>query len=201
MAYTDCSNVCTHLTLGTCVWCRTVTKTETKPNVCVDLSLGVCLCTTTESGSSSKKRKHDHKAHIGSRKKACSNEVDRRWGYSTELMLYDDPWKIKKVLKESDLGNMSRLLLGRDLAQELVLSVLGADADLDNGTQVMIKDVDTNSMHSLLFKKWVSSRSYVFIGSWVQDFVIRRALKKGDEIGLHWDPYNNLFNFSVLKAI
>ncbi|KAJ1432385.1 DNA-binding barrel domain superfamily [Sesbania bispinosa] len=144
----------------------------------------VCTHLTLESGSSSKKGKHDDEAHIGSTKKACSNEVDRRWGYSTELMLYDDPWKIKKILKESYLGNMSRLLLGRDLAQELVLPVLGADTDLDNGTQVSIWDVDTNSMHSLLFKRWVSSRSYVFIGSWVQDFVIRRALKKGDEIGL-----------------
>ncbi|KAJ1379127.1 DNA-binding barrel domain superfamily [Sesbania bispinosa] len=123
------------------------------------------LCTTTESGSSTKNRKHDDKAHIGSRKKACSNEVDMSWGYSTELMLSDDPWKIKKILKESDLGNLSTFLLGRDLAQELVLPVLGVDVDLDNGTQVMIWDVDTNSMHTLLFKRWLSSRSYVFIGS------------------------------------
>ncbi|KAJ1379125.1 B3 domain-containing protein [Sesbania bispinosa] len=148
MAYTDCSNVCTHLTLGTCVWCRTITKTDTKPNVCVDLPLCVCLCTTTEFGSSSKKRKHDDKVHIGSRKKACNNEVGRIWGYSTELMLYNDPWKIKKIHKESDLGNLSTLLLGRDLAQELVLPVLGVDVDLDNGTQVMITDVDTNSIHT-----------------------------------------------------
>ncbi|KAJ1379126.1 hypothetical protein SESBI_47177 [Sesbania bispinosa] len=82
--------------------------------------------------------KHDDKEHIGSRKKACSNEVDMSWGYSTELMLSDDPWKIKKILKESDLGNLSTFLLGRDLAQELVLPVLGVDVDLDNGTQVMI---------------------------------------------------------------
>ncbi|KAJ1379129.1 DNA-binding barrel domain superfamily [Sesbania bispinosa] len=133
MAYTDCSNVCTHLTL--------------------------------ESGSSSKKRKHDDKVHIGSRKKACNNEVGRSWGYSTELMFYDDPWKIKKILRENDLGNLSTLLLGRDLAQELVLPVLGVDVDLDNGTQVMISDMDTNSIHTLLFKRWVSSRSYVFVGS------------------------------------
>ncbi|KAJ1379131.1 hypothetical protein SESBI_47182 [Sesbania bispinosa] len=113
----------------------------------------------------SNKRKHDDKVHIGSRKKACSNEVDMSWGYSTELMLYDDPWKIKNILKESDLGNLSTLLLGRDLAQELALPVLGVDVDLDNGTQVMISDVDTNSIHTLIFKRWVSSRSYVFIGS------------------------------------
>ena len=27
----------------------------------------------------------------------------------------------------------------------------------------------------------------------------RRDLKKGDEIGFHWDPYNCVFNFCVLK--
>ncbi|KAJ1393471.1 hypothetical protein SESBI_34947 [Sesbania bispinosa] len=78
-------------------------------NLCRHLTLE-----TTDSGSSRKKRKHDDKP-ISSRKKAC-NEVERRWGYSTELVLYNDLWSIKKVLKESDLSNISRLLLGRDLA-------------------------------------------------------------------------------------
>ncbi|KAJ1379132.1 DNA-binding barrel domain superfamily [Sesbania bispinosa] len=94
-----------------------------------------------------------------------TRQQSTHWFKKEELMLSDDPWKIKKILKESDLGKLSTFLLGRDLAKELVMHVLGVDADLDNGTQVMIWDVDTNSMHTLLFKRWVSSRSYVFIGS------------------------------------
>jgi len=47
------------------------------------------------------------------------NEVDKRWGLSTELILLDDPWKIKKELKESDVGNMDKLLLGRKFAEKL----------------------------------------------------------------------------------
>ncbi|XP_061341630.1 B3 domain-containing protein At2g33720-like [Gastrolobium bilobum] len=90
--------------------------------------------------------------------------------------------KIKKVLNGSDLGNMRRLLLPKDFAENLVVPVL--DGDVERGVQVDIWDVDTASIHSLIFKKWVSSRSYVFIGNWVKDFVSRRGLKKGDEIGL-----------------
>lgn len=169
------------------------------PKVCTHLSLTLGLCPYTtlinnkQDTDSSLKRKREDQATNISRKK---------WGYSTELMLYDDPWKIKKVLTESDISNMSRLLLGKGLVKELVLPVLGVDDVDDNGgIQVRVWDVDTHSMHSLTFKKWVTSKSYVFMGTWRKDFVIRRGLKEGDEIGFHWDPYKNYFNFSLLHAV
>ncbi|XP_027336987.1 putative B3 domain-containing protein At1g78640 [Abrus precatorius] len=124
----------------------------------------------------------------------------RKGNIATKVPLYDDPWKIKKVLKESDLGNMSRLMLGKDLAEKFVLPVLGDAAEIEKGVSVKIWDVDTYTMHSLVFKKWASSRCYIFMGKWVQDFVKRRGLKKGDEIGFYWDPYNSHFNFSVLRV-
>ncbi|XP_004498069.1 putative B3 domain-containing protein At1g78640 [Cicer arietinum] len=143
---------------------------------CTHLSLGVCPCPKSKT----------HTYHIGR----------RWWGYSTNLMLYDDPWKIKKVLQESDLDDT--LLLPKDLAEELVLPVLGAGADLEEGALVRICDFDTNSMHVLIIKRLVSSGHYAFSDNWVQDFVRRRGLKEGDEIGFHWDPYNEHFDFSVL---
>lgn len=156
--------------------------------ICTHLSLGLCSsCTTTnETQLVTKERKLVKQATDG----------ERRWGYTTDLFLYDDAWKINKVLKESDLGNMSRLLLGKELTEDLVLPVVG-DAANERGIQVRVFDVDTNSMHSLIFKIWVSSKSYVFMEKWVKDFVARRDLKKGDVIGLHWDSYNNHF-FVVL---
>ncbi|CAL0331080.1 unnamed protein product [Lupinus luteus] len=172
-------------------------------------SRGVSACDTTESctpcSSSTKKRKHDPKDDTnGARKRACNDNEIIRWGYSLDLVIYDDPWKIKKVLQKSDIGNMSRLLLPKDLAENLVLPVLNADerrdAETERGTEVWIWDVDTNSMHSLLFKRWGSSKSYVFIDKWVQGFVKRRHLKEGDEIGFHWDPYNHQFAFTVLHV-
>ncbi|KAG4996701.1 hypothetical protein JHK85_028140 [Glycine max] len=69
------------------------------------------------------------------------------------------------------------------------------DDEIDSGVSVQIWDVDTNSMHSLVFKRWVPSRSYVFIGNWIKDFVARRGLRKGDEIGFQWNPFKNSFDF------
>ncbi|KAL5129445.1 hypothetical protein HKD37_U058488 [Glycine soja] len=37
------------------------------------------------------------------------------------------------------------------------------------------------------------------IGNWIKDFVARRGLRKGDEIGFQWNPFKNGFDFSVLQ--
>ncbi|KAK4257286.1 hypothetical protein QN277_006894 [Acacia crassicarpa] len=154
------------------------------------------------------KRKYTNpEASRASRRRFCSsnstNKNEGGGGVSTTLKLYEDPWKIKKTLTESDLGISSRLLLATDLVKSQILPMLGLDharaADSDEGTTVRVWDLDSKSMHHLVLKRWPSSKSYVFIGKWNQDFVRRRELKKGDEIGFHWDPYNSLFNFCVLQ--
>ncbi|KAF7842955.1 B3 domain-containing protein [Senna tora] len=101
--------------------------------------------------------------------------------------MYEDPWKIKKVLTASDLGKLNRLLLDSDSKESLVTA------------GVRVWDMETKSMHELVMKRWASFKNCVLIGDWNQDFVKRRGLKKGDQIGLHWDSCNNCFNFSVLK--
>ncbi|XP_020203270.1 B3 domain-containing protein At2g33720 [Cajanus cajan] len=155
---------------------------------------------------SSTKRKSFIEAPTNERKRSRmvkkKKEEERHWGYSTNLMIYDDPWKIKKELTKSDLGNLSRLLLSKELIEELVLPVLTLESQREamneKGTKISIWDVDTQSMHYLVFKFWSSSRSYVFIDNWTKDFVHRRGLKIRDEIGFHWDPYKNRFDFSIL---
>ena len=54
-----------------------------------------------------------------------------------------------------------------------------------NGFSVIVFDQDSKSDHELVFKKWPSSKSYVFNGKWHEDFVARRKLKVGDIIGLY----------------
>jgi hypothetical protein len=115
-------------------------------------------------------------------------------------MLYDDPWKIKKVLKESDVDSSSRLLLDKKSVEVLMLTVLdNKGANIDEGIPVEIWDINTNSTHFLTLKRWKSG-SYVLVDGWIPNFVTRKGLKKGDEIGLHWDQYNQRFDFSVLQA-
>ncbi|XP_061348791.1 B3 domain-containing protein At2g33720-like [Gastrolobium bilobum] len=147
-----------------------------------------------------KKRKSTSwEASSSSRRRFCSNKSE----VSTILKLYDDPWTIKKTLTVSDLGILSRLLLGSYLVKKQILPMLDVDharaAETEQGTPVRVRDIDTNSMHPLVLKRWSSSKSYVLIGKWKQDFVRRRELMKGDEIGFQWDPYNCIFNFCILK--
>lgn len=165
-----------------------------------------------------KKRKSCDEASTNlktSRRRLCNNKNeernnnnnnqnnDNKGSVSTTLKLYDDPWKIKKTLTESDLGILSRLLLAADLVKKQILPMLDVDdaraAETEEGSPVNVWDMETNSMHELILKRWSSSKSYVLIGKWNQDFVRRRELKKGDEIGFQWDPFNRAFNFCVLK--
>nr|BAO96245.1 E1 protein [Lotus japonicus] len=150
-----------------------------------------------------RKRKSPSSEGSTSRRRFSSNNNNEKDGVSTTLKLYDDPWKIKKTLMASDLGILSRLMLAADLVKKQILPMLGVHqaraAETEQGSQVRVWDVDTESMHQLVLKRWSSSKSYVLIGKWSQDFVRRRELKKGDEIGFYWDPYNCAFNFCVLK--
>ncbi|XP_045807277.1 putative B3 domain-containing protein At1g78640 isoform X1 [Trifolium pratense] len=113
----------------------------------------------------------------------------------------DDEWEIKKVLEKSDVcRTLSRLMLKKELTQEFVIpmGLCGAKAAKHKGVEVKVWDVDTKSLHSLVFKIWTSAQCHIFNKRWFKDFVLRRELKKGDQIGLHWDQDNGRFNFSVI---
>ncbi|CAK8570572.1 unnamed protein product [Lathyrus sativus] len=114
----------------------------------------------------------------------------------------DGSWKIKKMLEKSDLGNNSRLLVSKELAKEFVIPFLTSGDDTakeKEGVEVQVLDIDDNTLHSLNFKIWTSAQSYVFTKKWIKDFVRKRNLKKGDEIGLRWNEQNQQFEFSVLR--
>ncbi|XP_040987812.1 B3 domain-containing protein At2g33720-like [Juglans microcarpa x Juglans regia] len=124
---------------------------------------------------------------------------------STPTAMEVNPWKIKKTLTESDLGNLSRLLLKTTWVRDHVLPFLDSDiirseVESDQGMRVKVWDQDSQSAHELVLKKWKTCKSYVLINGWHKDFVNRRNLKKGDVIGLYWDPFDSIFHFSVLQS-
>ena len=118
---------------------------------------------------------------------------------STELRLGHDPWSIKKQLSESDIGNMSRLMLASECVESHVFPFWNDDqlAKIKEGLEVFVWDCDTKTEHELVFKQW-NKGANVLIKNWVKDFVKRRELKLGDEIGLYWDTRNSTFKFTVL---
>ncbi|KAJ6706468.1 TRANSCRIPTION FACTOR B3-DOMAIN FAMILY-RELATED [Salix purpurea] len=132
---------------------------------------------------------------------------ERSRGVSTEISLYHhDPFKIKKKMKPSDLGNLCRLLVSADLVEKHILPFLNEDQTKQveipnhkrNGLKVWVRDIDTASMHQMVFKRWSSSKSYIFNDGWTKQFVRRRSLVEGDEIGLYWDSDQSMLHFSVL---
>ncbi|XP_030931232.1 B3 domain-containing protein At2g33720-like [Quercus lobata] len=121
---------------------------------------------------------------------------------STELKLgLYDPWVMKKKITVSDIDSLSRLLIAKDLVKEHILPQWDTSfiEGIKDGIAVAVWDFDTKTEHQLRFKQWSSNGSYVFNGMWNQDFVSRRQLKVGDEIGLFWDQSNSRLNFSVLN--
>ncbi|XP_039169454.1 putative B3 domain-containing protein At1g78640 [Eucalyptus grandis] len=132
----------------------------------------------------------------------CEVEEDRCGDVSTELVLRYDPYKIKKTLKKSDLGHLSRLLIPRAGVATYVLPCMDEErarrAKSSEGAEVVVWDADTRSEHQLVFAYWASSGSYVLKGCWMKEFVQRRGLAEGDEIGIHWDPIASKFDFSLL---
>ncbi|KAK4283730.1 hypothetical protein QN277_000652 [Acacia crassicarpa] len=125
------------------------------------------------------------------------------WGVSLSLKLYDDPWRVKKVLTQDDTSIKNKLTLRIRDVTTMVLPVLGENAERDaetaDGAKLWFWDVDTQSLHQLTLKKEARSGSYIITGRWNQDFNKRRDLKVDEEIGLQWDRYNARFNFSVIK--
>ncbi|XP_039169442.1 putative B3 domain-containing protein At1g78640 [Eucalyptus grandis] len=123
---------------------------------------------------------------------------------STELVLYRDPWEIKKQLMESDVNGSSRLLLPLDclnahvfpkMGEEMVRRIRGGDDE-----KVLVLDMDTEREHQLVFRRWKSG-SYVLKGGWTKLFVRGLGLEIGDEIGMFWDEASGKFYFKVLHKV
>ncbi|KAK7852229.1 b3 domain-containing protein [Quercus suber] len=67
------------------------------------------------------------------------------------------PWTIIKKLTASDIDSVAKIE--------------------SSGLSVTVFDQDSQSEYELVFKKWPSSKSYVFNGKWHEHFVARRELK------------------------
>ncbi|KAL2555134.1 B3 domain-containing protein [Forsythia ovata] len=113
-----------------------------------------------------------------------------------------DHWRIKKVLKQSDVDSSSRLLIGR---QQVFTHITPFFTNNPSefchnieGIRVTVFDVDTLTEHVFTLKKW-KTNSFVLLNNWKSNFVSRRRLKKNDEIELRWDVNASRLEFTVLE--
>nr|XP_004498707.1 uncharacterized protein LOC101498613 [Cicer arietinum] len=102
---------------------------STHVKICSLLTLASCSCSTTKET----KQPIDHSST--KKRKLVSKETNNT--------------KKKKGCYEENKG----FLLDEELVEDLVIPVLGVDNNYDIGIEVSIWDLDTNSMHSLVFRR------------------------------------------------
>ncbi|XP_010058732.2 gibberellin 2-beta-dioxygenase 6 [Eucalyptus grandis] len=128
--------------------------------------------------------------------------LTERVDVSTDLALYEDPWKIRKKLTGSDLSPLSRLLLPAGCLQTHVFPQMDKkmlrQVNSEEGMPVVGKDVATGRKHQFVFRCWKSTGSYVLNGGWTKEFVEEKRLKVGDEIEMVWVMSSRMFHFKVL---
>ncbi|CAA7037832.1 unnamed protein product [Microthlaspi erraticum] len=129
-------------------------------------------------------------------------EEEERYGVSTELTLFTDPWTIKKALTPNDLDYLNSLSLNASTVESHIMRFLHENDQRKvhgSGLVVNVYDHDTHSMHKLLLKKWSTDQTYALYNGWRMGFVRRRSLKDGDEIGMYWDRSDSNLHFRVLS--
>nr|CAN61594.1 hypothetical protein VITISV_030556 [Vitis vinifera] len=113
------------------------------------------------------------------------------------------PWEINKVLNANDVSSLGALELTPEQVHNHIFKYWEANmvAKVLNSEQVpiVIIDVDTNTKHSLFFKKWSQDENFIIHSSWMNDFVRRRDLQEGMLIGMYWDIRSSSFKFSILN--
>ncbi|KAI9108218.1 hypothetical protein K1719_020701 [Acacia pycnantha] len=90
-------------------------------------------------------------------------------------MLYDNPWKVKKVLTNYDTSNMNRLTLSAEDVIKMMLPVLGENAEMNvqtaDGVKLWFWDVDTESSHQLLLKQDNYNSCYTITESGIKNLI------------------------------
>ncbi|KAL2515934.1 B3 domain-containing protein [Forsythia ovata] len=113
-----------------------------------------------------------------------------------------DHWRIKKVLKRSDVDDSSRLLIGRKLVLTHITPFFTNNPSefCQNKEEIRVTIFYVNTLieHMLTLKKWATN-SFVLLNNWKNNFVNRRKLKENDEVGLRWDVNTSRLEFTVLE--
>ncbi|XP_047251152.1 uncharacterized protein LOC124886514 [Capsicum annuum] len=118
--------------------------------------------------------------------KRCLFQESGEEKFFKKIKVTKDSW-ITKPLTKSDVNGCSRLLLPRQEVKNYVLPFMDEEQQYticndSCGIDVTVFDVDTQTEHSLTFKKW--NGNFYLIKAWTAEFVKRRNLEKDDVISI-----------------
>ncbi|KAK3207137.1 hypothetical protein Dsin_021183 [Dipteronia sinensis] len=101
---------------------------------------------------------------------------------------------LKKQLKNSDVGNLGRIVLPKREVEENLPSLSDKE-----GIKIVMRDVYSDQLWTLKFKYWCNNRSRMYVLENTGDFVKQNGLEYGDSLTLYEDESMN-FYFSIEKV-
>ncbi|KAK0578280.1 hypothetical protein LWI29_007896 [Acer saccharum] len=101
---------------------------------------------------------------------------------------------LKKQLKNSDVGNLGRIVLPKREVEENLPSLSDKE-----GIKIVMRDVYSDQVWTLKFKYWCNNRSRMYVLENTGDFVKQNGLESGDSLTFYEDESMN-FYFSIEKV-
>lgn len=112
-------------------------------------------------------------------------------------------WQMRKMITHSDVAARTHFIkLDNDDVKQYILAHWNDNkikrATIDD-IKMMVEDLDTKTEHEVNFRYYKPHDSYYLEGLWRKNFIDRRFLLAGDEIGLNYDPVSAKLLFRVLN--
>ncbi|KAI3678735.1 hypothetical protein L6452_38038 [Arctium lappa] len=104
---------------------------------------------------------------------------DKRQGLKTEKNL---KFLLQKVLKQSDVGSLGRIVLPKKEAESHL-----PDLDSRDGISIAMEDIGTSQVWNMRYRFWPNNKSRMYLLENTGDFVKANGLQEGDFIVLYSD--------------
>ncbi|XAR58699.1 hypothetical protein NMG60_11014191 [Bertholletia excelsa] len=112
---------------------------------------------------------------------AAPPQQQRRQGWKAEKMM-NLRFLLQKVLKQSDVGNLGRIVLPKKEA-EAHLPLL----EVRDGITIPMEDIATSQVWNMRYRFWPNNKSRMYLLENTGDFVRANGLREGDFIVLYSD--------------
>ncbi|GMH30929.1 hypothetical protein Nepgr_032772 [Nepenthes gracilis] len=124
-----------------------------------------------------------HRQQIGS---------DKKQGWKTEKNL---KFLLQKVLKQSDVGNLGRIVLPKKEAETHLPELEARD-----GIPIAMEDLGTSQVWNMRYRFWPNNKSRMYLLENTGDFVRSNGLQEGDFIVIYSDVKCGKYMIRGMKA-
>ncbi|XP_020262866.1 B3 domain-containing protein VP1-like [Asparagus officinalis] len=139
----------------------------------------------------SSKTSNMHQTQLQSRN-LSSTSSDKRQGWKSEKNLR---FLLRKVLKQSDVGSLGRIVLPKKEA-EIHLPEL----DTRDGISIPMEDIGTSRVWNMKYRFWPNNKSRMYLLENTGDFVRSNGLQEGDFIVIYSDAKGSKYMIRGVKV-